>query len=106
MKYTHEMTSEEIYSLMDASDKIEEGMGINWPSTVYVAIDEGNRVVAVGRYPGSSLGPNDVQMKAIARGCFCPAILRASSLPKEFIKSFNSKLEKSLLERKTSEKKN
>ncbi len=99
------MTMKEIYSLMDESDKIVEGMNINWPSAVYVALDEGNRVVATGRYPGSSLGSNDVQNKAIARGCFCPAILRASSLPKEFIESFNSGLEKSLLARKNSEKK-
>jgi hypothetical protein len=96
---TRDMSIEEIYNLMDSSDKIEEGMLCNWPSAVYIAIDEANHIAAAGSY--NECSRNSVYIKAISRGCETPIICRASRiLTQEAINAHNSALEKALLAKK------
>jgi hypothetical protein len=94
MRYTKDMSINEIYNLMNSSDKIEEGMLCNWPSAVYIAIDEANHIVAAGSY-------DRIRDKAVSRGCLTPIIYMASRvLTSEAINSFNSGLEKALSAKK------
>jgi len=96
---TKDMNIEEIYKLMNSSDKIEENMLCNIPSAVYVAIDEANHIVAVGSFNGCS--SNSVYHKAISRGCLTPVINLASKiLTPEAIKIHNFALEKALSNKK------
>lgn len=98
-KRTFDMTSEEIYNLMDSSDKIEEGMLCNYPSAVYVAVDALTHIIAAGSY--NELSKNSVYHKAIIRGCSTPFIDVASKiLTLEQVKEHNSLLEKALLNKK------
>lgn len=94
------MSVEEIYQLMDERDKIQEGMGCNWPYAVYIALDELRHIVAAGSYDDCST--NSVYHKAVSRACLNPAIYQASRvLSQEAIDSHNSALEKALSIKKT-----
>ncbi|MCX6751018.1 MAG: hypothetical protein NTZ83_06160 [Candidatus Pacearchaeota archaeon] len=87
------LSIEENYKLMDSSDKIEECMLCNYPSAVYIAIDEVNHIVAAGSY--NECSPNSVYHKAVSRGCLSPYICMASRiLTPEAIKEHNNLLTK------------
>ncbi|MFA5952976.1 MAG: hypothetical protein WC812_00095 [Candidatus Pacearchaeota archaeon] len=95
MMQTKDMTKDEIYKLMNFSDMIEEGMQINWPSEVYIALNENGIIIAAGKYQKHL--PNSAYMKAVARGCLYPFIEKASKiLTIEQINNHNKLLEKIL----------
>ena len=92
-KLIEDLSEQEIYSLMDSRDRIEESnLRLFRGNLIQVALDSKSRIVAVGNYGGV----NDIYFKAVARGCLSPNIHRGMFLPDKLIREHNKLLEESL----------